>query len=50
MKYTSNCSFHRMVNYMNNNKVIGLIFRAFSQILHNQEKIMRHYGEENFSY
>ena len=36
-----------MVNYMNN-KVIGLIFRAFSQILHNQEKIMRHYGEENF--
>ena len=33
---------------MNNNKVIGLIFRAFSQILHNQEKIMRHYGEENF--
>lgn len=31
-----------------NNKVIGLIFRAFSQILHNQEKIMRHYGEENF--
>ena len=48
MKYTSNCSFLRMVNYMNNNKVIGLIFRAFSQILHNQEKIMRHYGEENF--
>ena len=45
----SKCSFHRMVNYMNNNKVIGLIFRAFSQILHNQEKIMRHYGEENFS-
>ena len=44
----SKCSFHRMVNYMNNNKVIGLIFRAFSQILHNQEKIMRHYGEENF--
>ena len=37
-----------MVNYMNNNKVIGLIFRAFSQILYNQEKIMRHYGEENF--
>lgn len=31
-----------------NNKVIGLIFRAFSQILHNQEKIMKHYGEENF--
>ena len=27
-----------MVNYMNNNKVIGLIFRAFSQILYNQEK------------
>lgn len=31
-----------------NNKVIGLIFRAFSQILQNQEKIMRYYGEENF--
>ena len=33
---------------MSDNKVIGLIFRAFSQILYNQEKIMRHYGEENF--
>lgn len=33
---------------MNNNKIIGLIFRAFSQILYNQEKIMRHYDEENF--
>lgn len=31
-----------------NNKVIGLIFRAFSQILQSQEKIMRYYGEENF--
>lgn len=31
-----------------NNKVIGLIFRAFSQILQNQEKIMRYYGEEIF--
>lgn len=30
------------------NKIIGLVFRAFSQILYNQEKIMRHYGEENF--
>ena len=48
MKYTSNCSFLRMVNYMNNNKVIGLIFIAFSQILKKKEKIMRHYGEENF--
>lgn len=33
---------------MNNNKVIGLIFKGFSYILANQEKIMRHYGEENF--
>lgn len=32
---------------MNNNKVIALIFRAFSQILYNQEKIMRYYGKEN---
>lgn len=31
-----------------NNKVIGLIFKGFCHILANQEKIMRHYGEENF--
>ncbi len=30
------------------NKIIGLIFKGFSHILSNQEKIMRHYGEENF--
>ena len=33
---------------MNNNKVIGLIFKGFCHILANQEKIMRHCGEENF--
>lgn len=32
---------------MNNNKIIGLIFKGFSHILASQEKIMRHYGEEN---
>ena len=29
------------------NKVIGLVFKAISHILANQEKIMRHYGEDN---
>lgn len=38
--------FHRRKNM--NNRNIGLIFKGFSHILANQEKIMRHYVEENF--
>lgn len=45
-QFRTKCSFHRRKNM--NNRTIGLIFKGFSHILANQEKIMRHYGEENF--
>ena len=42
------CDFERYGDDFLNNKEIGLIFKGISHILANQEKIMRHFNDEDY--